>query len=53
MNSKKVNKAIEAAFKKSMAMPEDQLRQELEKHKNGDIAKMLLYSGFFEAREME
>jgi hypothetical protein len=43
--TRKMNKALDKIFKEIDAMSDEEFKVMIEKHKNGDIAKMLVYSG--------
>lgn len=40
--------AMDKVFEELMAMPRDEFLEELEKHGDGDITRILIYSGAFE-----
>ncbi len=44
--------ALERVKKRLLALSPEELRRQVEKHRDGDIAKILRHSGFFEARKM-
>lgn len=53
MNTTEMNKAIEKVFDELKNMDEDELKKEIEEHKSGDIANIIVESGMLEVTNLE
>lgn len=52
MKNIKLDNAIKKVTQELMTMPREEFMAELEKHRNGDIARILLYSGAVEVMKL-